>query len=124
MMQLPVFTDAMTEDDSTSEVEEHPITQRRKQLKSGMHQTGASMVVKSVIWPYEVVYTMARKPAVYQDMSLPLFLQGYMIIMKDDEGATKERMATYIDDLMPGHSMNSSFISSSRGEPHAMTRRN
>ena len=58
------------------------------------------MVVRRVTWPHEVVYTMAWKPAAYQDMSLALFVQGYMIIMKDEEWAIKERMPTHLDDFM------------------------
>ena len=74
MKQLPVFTETTTVNDSMSEDEEQPITLQRKPLKSGMHQTGTHMVVGKVTWPHKVVYTKARKPAAYQNMSLPLFM--------------------------------------------------
>ena len=65
-----------------------------------MHWTGATMVVKRVNWPHEVVYSVAGKPAAFQDMSLLLFVQGYMIIMKGEVGAIRERMATPLEDLI------------------------
>ena len=36
------------------------------------------MVVRRVTWPHKVVYTVAWKPAAYQDMSIVWFVQGYM----------------------------------------------
>ena len=53
-----------------------------------------------VTWPHEVVYTAVGKPAAYQDLALALFVQGYMIIMKREEGAINERMTTHPEDLM------------------------
>ena len=64
-----------------------------------MHQTGASMVVRKETWLYEVVYTLAGKPAADRDMYIALFVQSYMIIMKCEEGAINERMATDLEDL-------------------------
>ena len=51
-----------------------------------MHLTRASMAVRGeVTWPHKVVYIIGRKPAAYQNMSLALFVQGYIIIMKGEE---------------------------------------
>ena len=54
---------------------------------------------RRVTWLHKMVYTVARKPAPYQDMSLALLVQGYMIIMKGEDGALKERMTTHLEDL-------------------------
>ena len=79
-----------------------------------MHKTGATTVVRKVTWPHKVVYTAARKPTAYQDISMPLLVQDYMIIMEGEEGAIKERMVSHLKGLMsdaefcvgitPGHS--------------------
>ena len=47
------------------------------------------MMVRRVTWP---VYSVAGKPTAFHDMSIPLVIQGYMIIMKGEEGAIRERM--------------------------------
>ena len=59
-----------------------------------------SMVVKRVTWPHEVVYSAAGKPAAYEDLSIPLFIKGYRIVMKGEEGAIKDKMATHLEELM------------------------
>ena len=51
-------------------------------------------------WPHEVIYSMAGKPAAYEDLSIPMFVQGYRIVMKGDVGAIMEKMATHLDELM------------------------
>ena len=48
------------------------------------------MVVKRVTWLNEVVYSVAEKPAVYEDLSISLFIKGYLSVMKGEEGAIKD----------------------------------
>lgn len=48
----------------------------------------------------KVVYTVAGKPAAYQDISIPLFVEGYLVIMKGEEGAIRQRMASHLKELM------------------------
>ena len=91
------------------------------------------MVVKRVTWLHEVVCTTAGKHAAYQDISLALFVQCYMIIMKGEVGVIKEGMATHLEDLMSDpnctarnaleHSMESVSIKLNKEEPHGMTMR-
>ena len=64
-----------------------------KQIKSGINQTGATTMLRKVPWPHEVVYTSAGKPASYQDISIPPFVHGNVLIMEGDEVAIIERMA-------------------------------
>ena len=103
-LMTSTYSGAMTEENFTSEEEEeeeeeeqYPGSRWRKQLKSGIHHwTRATTVVRKLTWPHDIVYTTARKLAACQDISLPLFLQGYMIIMEGEEGAMKEKMASYL----------------------------
>ena len=58
------------------------------------------MLEKKVMWPHEVVYSNRGKPAVYEELFLSLFVKGYLITMKGEEGATKDKMVTNLEDLM------------------------
>lgn len=60
------------------------------------------MVVKMVAWLHEVIYSVAGKLAAYEDLSMPLFMQGYLIVMKGEERAIKEKMATHVEEIMGG----------------------
>ena len=85
MRQLPAYPEATAEEDSTSENVGQPAPRRRKQMKSGM----ATTVTNKVTWPHEVVYTSAWKQAFYMDISLPQFVQIYMIVMEGEAVAIK-----------------------------------
>ena len=58
------------------------------------------MVLHKVTWPHEVVYTFAGKPATYQDFLIPLFVQGYLIVIDAWEWLIKKKMVTHLQDLM------------------------
>ena len=78
---VTTYTGARTEENMTSDEEEQLGPRWRRLLKSGLHRTGATMVLNKVTWPHEVVYTSAGKPATYQHISIPLFIHGYLIVM-------------------------------------------
>ena len=90
----------VTEDEAMSDEEEHPHPRRGNNLKSGMQRTGASTVIHKVTWPHEVVYTSEGNPASYQDLTIPLFVQGYLIVMELEQGPVKKLMSTHLQDLM------------------------
>ena len=71
MRELPAYHNVMTDEDYMSDEEVQLAPRRKKSLKSSMHRTGATTVVTKVTWPDEVVYTLAGKPASYQDILLP-----------------------------------------------------
>ena len=48
---------------------DHPITNKRRPLKSGLDRTAVTMVVHNITWSHEVVYSTSGKPAVYQELS-------------------------------------------------------
>ena len=58
------------------------------------------MVVNKITWPHKVVYSLKVKPTAYEDLSIPLFVKGYLIIMKREEVAIKDKMATHLEELM------------------------
>lgn len=65
-----------------------------------MHHTVATSMVRKVTWPHEVVYFLAGKPAAYQDMSVPLFVKGYLITMDSQDTSIKHKMSEHLKDLM------------------------
>ena len=36
----------------------------------------------------------------YKELSIPLFIQGYLIVMKGEKGAVRAKMASHLADLM------------------------
>ena len=52
---------AVTLDEGSTREEEQQTARRRRPLKSGMHHAGATMVIKRIMWPHEVMYSMAGK---------------------------------------------------------------
>ena len=82
----------------TSDKEEQPAPRWRRPLKSRLQRTGATTVLNKVTWPYEVVYTSAGKPAADQDISIPLFVQGYLMVMDSEEGYIRQKIVTHLKD--------------------------
>ena len=60
-----------------------------------MH-TADSIVSKCVAWLHEVVYSAAGKPAVYDEISMALFVHGYLIEMEGERESVKAKMATHL----------------------------
>ena len=101
MRQLPAYSVATANEDSSSEDEDHPAPRRRrKHIKSGMDKTGATTVTNKVTLPHEVVYTSASKLASYQDISVPQFVYEYLIVMDSEQVDIKAKMAAHLKDLM------------------------
>ena len=42
---------------------------------------------------------MEGTPTAYEDLSIPLFVKGYLIVVKGEEGVIKDKMATYLEQL-------------------------
>ena len=62
-------------------------------------------MVRKVTWPHEVVYISEGKPASYQDISVFLFVQGYLITMDSQDTTNKDRMAEHLKDLVSDATM-------------------
>ena len=58
------------------------------------------MVVKKVIWLHEVIYTVAGKPAAYEELSIPLFMHDYLIIMQSEKDSVRAKMASHLQELI------------------------
>ena len=58
------------------------------------------MVVRRITWPHEGIYSEDGKPAAYDELSIPLFVQGYFIVMKGEEEAIRARLAIHLEELM------------------------
>ena len=47
---------------------------RRKMIKSGKVRTADAMGVRSITWPHELIYTSGDQPAIYEQLTMPLFV--------------------------------------------------
>ena len=65
-----------------------------------MDRTGATMVVHNITWPQEMIYSSTAKPATYKELSVPAFVQGYLVVMDTVNTKTKDIMAKHLEDLM------------------------
>ena len=65
-----------------------------------MHHPGDTTVARKATWPHEVVYTSDGKASAYQDISVPLFIQGYLITVDSQDSSINHRMAEHVTDLM------------------------
>ena len=52
-----------------------------KMIKSGKVRTANTMVVRRITWPHKLVYTTGGHPAMYEQLSLPLFLSEYLAVL-------------------------------------------
>ena len=64
-----------------------------------VHIANNSLVTERVR-PHEVVYTTDGKAAVYNEISMPLFVQGYLIVMEEEKQAVRAQMSVHLKDLM------------------------
>lgn len=80
LQQLPLGEETTSDEDSASE-EEQQTTRGHRPLKLGMNCMGATLVIKRITWPHEVVYSLAGKLVAYENLSVSAFLQGYLIVM-------------------------------------------
>ena len=64
-----------------------------------MDRTSATTTLKKITWPHEVVYTLAGKPASYQDMAVLQLACGYLLVM-NSEMAIRVQMVSHLKALM------------------------
>ena len=69
-------------------------------LKSGKIRTTDSMVIRRVVWPHEMVYTMEGQPPVYSDMSIALFMNGYLTVLTAEAEDNKPFFLQRLQELM------------------------
>ena len=74
----------LTDEGTASEDDETCHTQRRRGLKSGKVRTTDTLIIKRVKWPHEMVFTSQGQPPVYREMSLALFINGYLSVLAEE----------------------------------------
>ena len=84
----------MSEDESESDACSHQAA--TMPLKSGKVHTVDAMVLRNVTWLFELV---AGQPAVYEDLSVTLFVSGYFVVMDTSKQALKPIMVKYLKEL-------------------------
>ena len=66
-----------------------------------MNHTGATLVKKRINWPHEVLYSADGKPAVYDDLTMVAFVQGYFIVVNSEmDTQVKAQMSQHLKELM------------------------
>ena len=58
------------------------------------------MLVKKIAWPHEIIDIAAGKPAAYGELSIPHFIQGYLIVMRSEKEIVRAKMASHLEELM------------------------
>ena len=100
MRQLPVLEVSST-DEGSLEDEELVITHNCKnQLKSDKLRICDSLVVPHVVWPHKLVYTAEGQPAIYDTISVPLFISGYMQAMEAKKPVIRPLIAAHLVELI------------------------
>ena len=72
---------------------------RHKNLKSGKSRTTDS-IVKQITWPHKLVYTSGREPAVYEQLSMSLFVSPYMTAFHTVKSGVTEMLLKHLRELM------------------------
>ena len=58
-----------------------------------------SMVLK-ITWLHELIYTSEGQPAAYDDLSVPLFISGYLAMMEHEKESIRPLMAWHLQKLI------------------------
>ena len=88
---------SLTDEKPVPEDEEAPHTHSSRGLKSGKVRTTDSLVVKKVKWPHKVAVTNQGQPPVYGEMSLSLFVNGYLTIFTEESAVTYAEPSSAVD---------------------------
>ena len=89
-----------TDDESASGDEGMLPARRKRGLKSGMARTMDYIVTMKVIWPHKVLLTTQGQPPVYREMSLALFVNGYLTVLSEESEDNKPILLQHLQELM------------------------
>ena len=59
-----------------------------------------STILKQIVWPHKLEYGPGVKPTMYDEQSLPLFIQGFLVILEAERPQLKEAMLKHPGELM------------------------
>ena len=99
LKQAPLLT-VSTMEESDSEEEVSRWLKHRQTLKSGKARTADSRVVKHITLPHELIFTSRGQCAMCKQLSVPLFILGYIAILDTVKSMLKEIMFNYLRELM------------------------
>ena len=86
---------------STSERESYPNSETREStFEIKKICTTNSIVIRRVTWPHDLVYTSTGQPAVYEELSVTLFVSRYLAGMETVKAALEPIMAKHLKELM------------------------
>ena len=91
----PVYAAQVDDQEVTS-----PQPKKCQKAISGRLRTADNTVVKQITLPHELIYTQAVLPAVYEDLSPMLFVNGYLEVLATVKDDTKELMLSHLQELM------------------------
>ena len=89
----------LTEEDFDPNPATREPPKKRKVLKSGKVRTADAMVLKQVTWPHELMYMASGQPAVYENLTIALFVSSYLAVIETIKSAVKPLMAKHLKEL-------------------------
>ena len=89
-----------TDDDAGSEKKLTTPAPRRNGLKSGKTHTADTTLLRKITWPHEVVYTSSGHPTVFEEMSMSLFVSGYLTVIAGEKDQIKPYMIQHLQELI------------------------
>ena len=98
--RAPILTISTSEDESDSDADTREPPRKRRPLQSGQVHSADAMVVKKLTWPHELVYTAVGQPAVYEDLPVALFVNGYLTVMETIKPDLKPIMGKHLRELI------------------------
>ena len=88
--------------DEESEPEDQAPAQPREKHKgtSGKLRMADTTDVNQIPWPHQLIYTPSGQPAVYEDLSSMVCVNGYLSVMPLESQDIKARMLTHLQEIM------------------------
>ena len=99
MRGAPVLELAITDEDSRSEEGANPATKMRA-LKTGKLQTADTTILHKITWTHKVIYTCTGQPAEYDQLSITIFVSGFLMVMILEKQSVRPYMLQHLQDLM------------------------
>ena len=89
-----------TDEETASEDDQVAPIYRKRGLKLGNLHTADTVVTKRITWPHEVIYTSQGEPAIYEELSAVLFINGYLTVLVEYTEEVKGHMLWHLQELM------------------------
>ena len=100
MRKAPKAVADSTDEDSDSNEQLVGCKKRKTTIKSGKRHMANTTVLRQINWPHELVYGPGSQPTIYDELPLPLFIQGYLAIIESERPAQKKAMLKHLSELM------------------------